>query len=433
MTHTADAVVIGTGIIGAAVAYELALTGLRVVAVDRLGDVGSGSTSSSSSIVRFHYSTFEGVAASWESKFGWENWRDYLDGLPEETLARFVKVGCLILDGSTQRERVQSLFERVGVPYQCWDAETIRQRVPGLDPGRYGPPKPVTDDAFWADPDGELGAYFTPDGGFIDDPQLAARNLMAAAKHRGAEAQLREEVVEILQKNARVQGIKLRSGSVIQSPIVVNAAGPYSSRVNALAGISGEFRVRTRPLRQEVHSVPAPAGYARGELGPAVADGDLGTYFRSHFGGQLIVGSAEPACDTLDWIDDPDTLETEPTVPVWNPQVLRLARRIPSLGIPPRPIGFGALYDVADDWIPIYDRTSLSGFYVAIGTSGNQFKNAPVVGRFMAALINACENGHDHDSDPVMFRGKFTKNGINLGHYSRLREPHAESAYSVMG
>jgi sarcosine oxidase, subunit beta len=433
VTHTTDAVVVGTGIIGAAVAYELALTGLRVVAVDRLGDVGSGSTSSSSSIVRFHYSTFEGVAASWESKFGWETWRDYLDGLPEETLARFVKVGCLILDGSTQRERVQSLFERVGVPYQCWDAETIRQQVPGLDPRRYGPPKPVTDDAFWADPDGELGAYFTPDGGFIDDPQLAARNLMAAAKQRGTEVQLREEVVAILQKNARVQGIKLRSGGVIQSPIVVNAAGPYSSRVNALAGICGEFRIRTRPLRQEVHSVPAPAGYARGELGPAVTDGDLGTYFRSHFGGQLIVGSAEPACDTLHWIDDPDTLETEPTVPVWNPQVLRLARRIPSLGIPPRPIGFGALYDVADDWIPIYDRTSLSGFYVAIGTSGNQFKNAPIVGRFMAALIHACENGHDHDSDPVIFRGNFTKNGINLGHYSRLRQPHAESANNVMG
>jgi len=431
--HTTDAVVIGTGIIGAAVAYELALTGLRVVAVDRLGDVGSGSTSSSSSIVRFHYSTFEGVAASWESKFGWENWRDYLGGLPEETLAKFVKVGCLILDGSTQRERVLSVFERVGVPYQCWDAETIRQRVPGLDPGRYGPPKPVTDDAFWADPDGELGAYYTPDGGFIDDPQLAARNLLTAAKQQGTEVQLREEVVAILQKNARVQGIRLHSGSVIQSPIVVNAAGPYSSRVNALAGVTGEFRIRTRPLRQEVHSVPAPSGYARGELGPAVADGDLGTYFRSHFGGQLIVGSAEPACDTLHWIDDPDTLETEPTVPVWNPQVLRLARRIPSLGIPPRPIGFGALYDVADDWIPIYDRTSLSGFYVAIGTSGNQFKNAPIVGRFMAALIHACENGHDHDSDPVTFRGNFTKNGINLGHYSRLRQPHAESAYNVMG
>ena len=133
-----------------------------------------------------------------------------------------------------------------------------RQRVPGLDPGRYAPPKSVTDAAFWADADGELGAYYTPDGGFIDDPQMAARNLIAAAKRRGTEVQLREQVVAILQKNGRVQGIRLRSGSVIQSPVVVNAAGPYSGQVNALAGVTGEFRIRTRPLRQEVHSVPAP-------------------------------------------------------------------------------------------------------------------------------------------------------------------------------
>jgi sarcosine oxidase subunit beta len=50
----------------------------------------------------------------------------------------------------------------------------------------------------------------------------------------------------------------------------------------------------------------------------------------------------------------------------------------------------------------------------------------------MAALIHACENGHDHDSDPVLFTGRFTKNEISLGHYSRLRQPHTESA-NVMG
>src|SRR6202012_326755 len=192
VTQTADAVVRVPEIQGANVAYELAQTGLRVVAIDRLGGVGLGSTSSSSSIVRFHYSTFEGVAASWESKFSWESWPEYLGSRPEESLARFIKTGCLILDGSTQRERVLPLFDRVGVPYACWDAETIRQRVPGLDPGRYGPPKPVTDAAFWADDDGELGAYYTPDGGVIYDQQLAARKRQAAAKRRGTEVQLRE-------------------------------------------------------------------------------------------------------------------------------------------------------------------------------------------------------------------------------------------------
>jgi sarcosine oxidase subunit beta len=431
--QTADAVVIGTGIIGAAVAYELARTGLRVVAIDRLGDVGSGSTSYSSSIVRFHYSTFEGVAASWEAKFSWESWAGYLDSRPGETLARYIQTGCLVLDGSTDREQALALFDRVGVPYQSWDASTIRERVPGLEPGRFGPPKPVTDAAFWADADGELGAYYTPDGGFVDDPQQAARNLIAAAMRSGTDVRLRERVVGIVQRRGRVQGIKLGSGAEIHSAVVVNAAGPYSGQVNDMAGVSGEFRIRTRALRQEVHSVSAPAGYAGGEVGPAVSDGDLGTYFRSHFGGQLLVGSMEPECDALHWIDDPDAFDARPTTQAWDAQVLRLARRIPSLGVPPRPVGFAALYDVTDDWVPVYDRTSLAGFYVAIGTSGNQFKNAPVAGRFMAELIGACESGHDHDSEPVRFSGPFTKNEINLGHYSRLREPHAESGNNVLG
>jgi glycine/D-amino acid oxidase-like deaminating enzyme len=425
--------VIGTGIIGAAVAYELAKTGLRVVAIDRLGDVGSGSTSYSSSIIRFHYSAFETVATSWEAKFSWESWAEYLHSGPGETLARYIKTGCLVLDGSTERERALSLFDRVGVPYQTWDAQTIRQQVPGLDPGRYGPPKPVTDAAFWADADGELGAYYTPDGGFIDDPQLAARNLIAAAERGGTDVRLRSLVVDILRGNGRVQGVRLGSGDEIHSRVVINAAGPYSSQINDMAGVTGEFRVRTRALRQEVHAVPAPAGYARGEVGPAVSDGDLGTYFRSHFGGQIHVGSMEPECDALHWIDDPDTYDPQPTEQAWEAQVLRLARRIPSLGVPPRPVGFAALYDVTDDWVPIYDRTSLGGFYVAIGTSGNQFKNAPLAGRFMATLVQACEGGHDHDADPVRFSGQFTSNEINLGHYSRLRQPHAESANNVLG
>src|SRR5207245_5653816 len=136
-------------------------------------------------------------------------------------------------------------------------------------------------------------------------------------------------------------------------------------------------------------------------------------------------------CDPLGWLDDPDRYDPTPTVPSYEAQVTRAARRLPDLAVPPRPSGIVGIYDVSDDWIPIYDRTSLAGFYVAIGTSGNQFKNAPVAGRFMAALVQACENGHDHDSDPVRFSAPFTRNEINLGHYSRLREPHAERTGNV--
>ncbi|GAB5469420.1 MAG: hypothetical protein Kilf2KO_24500 [Rhodospirillales bacterium] len=35
------------------------------------------------------------------------------------------------------------------------------------------------------------------------------------------------------------------------------------------------------------------------------------------------------------------------------------------------------LYDASTDWISIYDKSALPGFYMACGTSGNQYKNAP--------------------------------------------------------
>ncbi len=101
--------------------------------------------------------------------------------------------------------------------------------------------------------------------------------------------------------------------------------------------------------------------------------------------------------------------------------------------MPPRPRGIVGVYDVTDDWIPIYDRTDLPGFYVAIGTSGNQFKNAPLVGELLARLIDAVEAGHDHDADPVQVIGRWSGLPVDLGHYSRLRAAHDDSSHTVMG
>jgi sarcosine oxidase, subunit beta len=117
----------------------------------------------------------------------------------------------------------------------------------------------------------------------------------------------------------------------------------------------------------------------------------------------------------------------------WEAQVYRLARRVPSLGIPTAPRGFADLYDCSDDWIPIYDRSDLAGFYMAVGTSGNQFKNAGVAAHCVAELIEACERGHDHDADPVIVRARYTGADLNMGMYSRLRAIDPGSSFSVMG
>jgi sarcosine oxidase subunit beta len=112
--------------------------------------------------------------------------------------------------------------------------------------------------------------------------------------------------------------------------------------------------------------------------------------------------------------------------------MMRFARRVPAFGIPSSPTGLAALYDASDDWVPIYDRSSLGGYFMACGTSGNQFKNAPIAGHFMRAIVDATMAGHDHDADPVRFRGPFTGEEIDLGAFSRRREKAATSG-TVMG
>jgi hypothetical protein len=68
-----------------------------------------------------------------------------------------------------------------------------------------------------------------------------------------------------------------------------------------------------------------------------------------------------------------------------------------------------------------------------MGTSGNQFKNAPLAGRFIAALVTEVEAGRDHDTDPVRYRGEHAGATINLGTFSRRRPVNADSTGTVMG
>jgi len=426
-------VVIGGGIVGCSIALALARIGRPPLVLDSGPAAGAGSTSASSAVVRFSYTTIDAVRLSWESKLLWDIWPQYLATPDELGNARLIRTGLLILDAPASRlSMVQDHFDTVGVPYQSLTSEQIAQQYPDLDLGRYGPPTRVDDPAFWEDANGEpLTAYFTPDAGYVDDPALAAHNLMVAAQAHGAEFRFRSEVIAIRRDGGRVAGVTMADGSEIDADIVVNAAGPHSFVINQMAGLA-DVGIRTRPLRQEVHVVPEPANYQTTHGGVAVSDSDLGTYMRPHLGGSFMVGGLEPECDPLEWIADPDSFNELPTSQTWEAQTTRAARRLSSLGVPHAPTGLAALYDVSDDWMPIYDRSDLAGFYLAIGTSGNQFKNAPMIGTLMAAIIEACEAGHDHDQSPVVITGPITGQTIDLGQFSRRRTGHP-TTNSVLG
>lgn len=430
---TYDAVVIGSGVIGSSITYELARRGMRTLTIDRNGGAGLGSTSFSSAIVRFTYSTYPGVAMSYEGLRYWENWADHLQLPNGADLAKFRQCGMVTLKTvGGHHLKVVPHFDSIGIPYEDWDLEAFEFHLPELDLHKFGPPKRPDDNEFWKEPSEFLeGGLFTPEAGYVSDPQLAADNLYLAAATLGCEFRFKTEVTAITRSDGKVTGVGLGDGSFVSTPVVVNAAGPHSRFVNEMAGALDDMSIRTTPLRQEVHHVPIPVELDFENRGFSIADDDNGIYVRPDLGDNVLVGSTEPDCDPLHWVD-PD-YEGQIDVQQWEAQVLRLNRRLPAVGVPHQRRGIVGVYDVSDDWIPIYDRTCVDGFYVAIGTSGNQFKNAAIAGHCMSELIDAVENGRDHDSDPVSVTGPHTGLTIDMGNFRRSRTINPESSMSVHG
>ena len=435
MSKSYDAVVIGAGIIGCCTGYELAKRGYRTLNVDKLHGAGYGSTSSSCAIIRFHYSTPAGVAMARESYFYWLDWARYLGVRDEIGMARYVNTGCLVFktEKNDHLRNVMVSLDELRVAYEELDPAAVEEFLSVLDTRQYGPPV-RRDDSRFGEPTGDTiaGAVYIPETGFINDPQLSCHNVQRACEARGGEFLFDAEVIEILRPNGRVRGLRLADGSTIEAPIVVNVAGPHSTKVNRLAGVEEGMKIKIRPLKHEVCHVPAPAGVDFDALGTFISDGDVGAYARPEVGNHLLVGSEDPACDDLDWVEDPDDYNRGFSEQ-WFTQVMRMAQRMPGLPVPLRAKGVVDLYDVTDDWIPVYDRSDLPGFYMAVGTSGNQYKNAPVVGKVMAELISAVEAGHDHDDDPLSVRLRFTRHDLDVGFFSRLREINPESSFSVIG
>ena len=434
MGETADAVVIGAGIIGAAVALELARGGRDVVCVDKGPAPGAGSTSASSSIIRFSYSTLDAVLTAWEAAACWRDWAAHLGVEDPDGMARFVRTGGLVYctpgyDGAA----VMALWDDVGIPYEWLDEQALAARFPALDPGATSRPSGSTTRRSPTTPAGSLTAFHDADSGYVDDPMLAAHNLAHAARHHGARFRFGEAVVAVGRADGRVAGVELGPATTIAAPVVVNVGGPHSARLNALAGVTGDMRIG--------HRAAAPGGVRR--AGAGRVDGSR-TARRSsptstsastsgpRPAGRCSSAGRRPTCDELEWIDDPDHFDEAPTVEGWERSMLRLARRVPSFGVPTRPVGLAALYDASDDWVPIYDRSSLDGWFMACGTSGNQFKNAPLAGQFIRALVDAAAAGIDHDVEPVRFRGPLTGRTIDLAAFSRRRHP-ATTSGTVMG
>lgn len=435
MNQKVDAIIIGAGIIGACTAYELSKLGYKTLSVDKLPQAGYGSTSSSCAIIRTYYSTTDSCALAYEGWHYWSQWSDYLgDAVAASDLIEYHNTGCLVAktDLNGHLAKACAVMDAISCPYEHVSASEMVGYLPGIDTRRFFPAKRIDQAGFGEPTGGDIdGAVFFPCGGYVNDPKLSAHNVQVAAEGYGAAFRFNTEVTKIIKAGDKVAGVELSDGTSVDAPVVINVAGPHSSIINEMAGVTTNMLMSTRALRHEVAHVDAPASLGNAKR-MITSDSDIQVYTRPSSGNGFLIGSEDPECDEREWVDDPDNYNLDFSAQ-WKTLVMRLAQRLPDLGVPDTAKGVVALYDVSEDWMPIYDKSDLPGFFMACGTSGNQYKNAPVAGKIMAALVQAEGAGQDHDKDPVQFELDNVKYTLSLDCYSRNRKINSESSFSVIG
>lgn len=419
----AEVLIIGAGVIGASIALEMARAGHDVLVIDRSSAPGTGSTSSSAAIVRVHAGDAQTAAMSDDAVSIWQGWAGYLDAAPDEHVARFQHCGSLILDpGDGSLTQFEDAMREARVDYERWSIVDTETRFPYLDLHKFGPPRPVDDESFWDDPEDFLaGALYTDQSGYISDPSLAAINMMDAARRAGARVRMPATVTTIDVSGERVTGVTLKDGDRILADTVIMAAGPHTGPLLESIGATDDFGVALLRVRTEEVHVAAPPGFDMTTQGVHLVDGDLNSNFRPEGNNAFHGGSNQglPGEQTL--IDDPDDFTPAVSAEGWERMTLRLARRIPELGIPRAKTGIVGIIDAAEDWVPVYDRTRFDGLFVAAGTSGSQFKVAPLVGGLMRHIVETTIDGHDHTA--VAFRSPVSERTFSTAMYSRTRTP----------
>ena len=395
MTATTDVVVVGGGIMGMSIAWQVARrSSLRIVVLDKGTGLGEGSTGASSAITRQRYTRVENIRIARDANAIFRNWADYT-GLAEPR-ARNHPVGVLwMLDDdpvAVAADRDRLVAE--GVRAVVLDADELRDRFPALssclapfDLTGETPHECRPGEAFLLEED---AGYFDPTG--------ALEDLAEACRRAGVDVRLRTEVVGIDVEGGRVRGVRLADGTRIAAPWVVNAAGPWCNRINALAGLDLSWPLvptRVQVLHRDLPpEVPRPI--------PVVGDGSGGIYFRPEAGDQQLICGSILEEDEREEVD-PDELRRVADRAFVDTKIHALHHRIPDLPHRGRLGGIAGLYTVNRlDVLPVVGPTELEGFVVANGFSGHGFKESPMIGAMVARYLTG-ERLADDTEVPISF------------------------------
>jgi len=357
---SADVVIVGAGVIGAATAFHLSLLGAGDVLVLDRETVGSGMSCRSSALVRMHYTFGPEVELAVRSDAMFEAWPDLVERPGCVRRTGFVRI---VSPGEEAALRANVAMQRaLGARAEVIDAARLKEVAPGLR----------ADDV-------ECAAW-EPNGGY-GDGAVVAGDLLAAARARGVRYRPHAPVASLLTGGGRVTGVELAGGREYAGTVVL-AAGVWAPPLLQTAGVA-------LPIETELHRVAVLAHGAGQGVPVACIDSTTQTYFRPEAAGSMTLVGAFAGQRGA----DPDAVPAAAGEDL-APLVQAASHRVPALEDAGIVRGVTGVYDMTPDARPLLGRLpGLDGLIVAAGFSGMGFKIAPAVGEGIAGLIAGAPAG----------------------------------------
>lgn len=391
MSTTTDVIVVGGGINGASIAFNLAKRGVRATLVEKTSIAG-GPTGRSSAIIRQHYSNKVTARMALRSLRVFQNFDDVVGGECD-----FRQTGMMLGARAKDLESLKAnvaLQQSVGINTRLISAEEIKEIEPLISLERI------------------VAAAYEPESGYAD-PASTATAYAQRAKELGASLMLNTRALSINIERGRVTGLTTDKGTLSAGAVVV-AAGPWSPQLINPSGIE----LPVQASRHQVCVYKWPPGF---DYGVVYADFVGCIYMRPETGDLMLVGSIEEE-EAEDRVPDPDHYDESVDFETVSRFAERVAHRYPRMEEGEYASGYSSLYDITPDWHSILDELpSASGLYCAAGSSGHGFKLGPAVGEMMAELI---------------INGKKPGDDIDLFSYRRFAEGRlvrGEYEYGILG
>ena len=314
--------------------------------------IGAGSTSKAAGGIRAQFSTEVEIRFSLESIAFFECFRDEMGAD-----CGYVKDGYLyvVTDPATlaSYERNVAFQNGFGVPTRIIAPEEVREIAPGIEIGDV------------------LAGVWGPTDGHAT-PNDVCMAYAARARAKGARFVEETAVTGLTKQGART--LVQTTDGTIDTPLVINAAGPNAGPVARMLGVE----VPVRPLRRHIFVTDEFAG-VRHPL-PLVTDTGTAFYVRSE--GRTLLMSPGDAEDVQSYDEVPvDWGALEQTVEKGVrrfPVLEQAAVRSAWAGLRPLTPDQHAIVD----WLP-----GIEGVFCAVGFCGHGFQHSPAAGRYVAEWL----------------------------------------------